>query len=193
MIRVGRRVYHPDGTFTDPQFDGFKKILVLTASSPYGSIGPYDLKDEDGRIMENIWQFSKVYSKVAKSKQVFSHYDKKVIWEHPAETHVDSQGNLTDAYWQWREKGMKNPYPVRYPVGVKDRYRCLYALAMEEDGTISEKLDYIESRKKIYLPVYCNLVKKEHQFIELKMMLDSGQDLLIIDVDGPHQESLDYY
>ena len=56
-IRVGRRVYGKNGTFTDPTFSGFEDILCLTKYTKYGSLGPYVLADDKGRIMENIWQF----------------------------------------------------------------------------------------------------------------------------------------
>ena len=57
MIRVGRRIY-TNGKFTDPSYEGFTPIICLTKSTEYGSLGPYELKDEDGRIMENSYQFS---------------------------------------------------------------------------------------------------------------------------------------
>lgn len=53
QIRVGRRIYNRDGTFTDPVFEGFIPIVVLTRSTEYGSLGPYILKNERGEIMEN--------------------------------------------------------------------------------------------------------------------------------------------
>jgi hypothetical protein len=37
------------------------------------------------------------------------------------------------------------------------------------------------------------LVCLHTKFTELKNKLDSGENLLIIEVDGPHQESIDYY
>ena len=37
------------------------------------------------------------------------------------------------------------------------------------------------------------MVKKEPQFIFLLNKLKAGANLLIIEVDGPHQESLPYY
>lgn len=152
------------------------------------------LKDEKGRIFENIWQFSKVYEKVPKSIQTYSRFNKTVIWNHPAEIHL-KEGLLTPEYYQWRTKGMLNPYAIRYPVGYNHRHKCLYALAEKSNGTIdpNEKLDYIQSRKEIYVQEYCRLVKKEPKFQELQNRLKKGENLLIIEVDGPHEESLDYY
>ena len=88
---------------------------------------------------------------------------------------------------------MENRYHLRYPAGFNNMKNCLYAIHEYEDGTLSGKLDYIESRKITYLPLYCKLVKKEEQFSELKSRLENGENLLIIEVDGPHQESLKYY
>lgn len=61
---------------------------------------------------------------------------------------------------------------------------------MTNDGIFC---NYIEARKKIYMSTYRELAKKENKFLELKNKLNNGESLLIIEVDGPHQESLDYY
>lgn len=189
MIRVGRCKYDSNGKRTDPSYPRFTSILVLMRShSEYGCLGPYELKDDQGRIMENIHQFSKCYRRVPKTIQYYSRWDKTVIWDHPAEQHY-SNNQILQAYWNWREKGMNNPYYVRYPVGFHNMHNCLFAM---KDGS-TEKLDYISARKQIYIPVYCELVKKQEKFFELKNRLENGENLLIIEVDGPHQESLEYY
>ena len=195
MIRVGRRVYNKDGSYTEPSFVGFSKVLCLTKSTEFGDLSPYELRDERGRIMENVYQFSKVYACVPYTKQHYSRYDKTVTWEHPAEVHVDEAGNLTEQYWRWRRKGMENRYHVRYPVGFSpgERAKCLYALREMPDGTYSAPLDYVETRKQIYVPVYCRLVKMRPKFLALRDRLAKGENLLIIEVDGPHQEALGYY
>ncbi|AYV84391.1 MAG: hypothetical protein Hyperionvirus24_13 [Hyperionvirus sp.] len=192
MIRVGRRVYNKDGSYVDPYYENFTKILCLTKSTEYGDIGPYLLKDEKGRIMENIFQFSKVYESVPYSKEYYSRYDKKVIWEYPKELHY-SDNKLTDGYWRWRKEGMENKYHVRYPVGFGNRHKCLFAIKENDDGTFSGPLNYVEGRKQIYIPVYCKLVKGHPKFMDLKKRLEKGENLLIIEVDGPHGECLGYY
>lgn len=206
-IRIGRRIYSRNGTFTDPKlpvdFPPHENIHVLTQCSAYGSLGPYVLTDDKGRIMENIYQSKKVYQRVPASLQRYSRWDKKVIWDHPAETHVDEKSQLTPEYWSWRKKLSRHDYAVRYPVGFYGRSKCLYALKRARKYTKKEKkqgvdieyvqLDYIEGRKQIYAPVYISLVRKEPQYEQLLEKLRSGQNLLIIEVDGPHQEDLDYY
>lgn len=187
---------YTNGKRKDPTYKGFTKIVVLMKShSEWGVIGPYCLKDEQNRIMENLYQFAKVYEKVPASRQKQSRFSDLVIWNHPAETHILPDGKLTPEYWNWREKGMNNKYPVRYPVGFKDRHKCLYALEEQSDGTVDtfQCLKYIEARKRIYMKLYCKLVKEHPKFKELQQRLQNGENLLIVEVDGPHQESMDYY
>src|SRR5437868_14219298 len=112
-IRVGRITYH-QGKPIHPSYPGFTPIVVLTKSSPYGDLGPYVLKDEQGRIMENLWQFRKLYPWVPKVREIASRWDRTVVWEYPQETHVDEDGEPNDLYWKWRETGMNAPYAVRY-------------------------------------------------------------------------------
>lgn len=184
MIRVGRIKDTNDKLI----YEGFTPIVVMMKSSEYGSLSPYHLKDENGHIMENIWQFSKVYREVPETVQTYSRYNKSIIWKHPNEIHYKDD-KITEEYKRWRKKGFENKFAVRYPVGYGNMSKCLFAL-VEEDG---KKLDYIQARKKIYFPLYSKLVKKQQQFKELKERLNKGENLLILEVDGPRQESLDYY
>lgn len=197
MIRVGKRRYMRNGKYVDPSYPNFTPIICLTKSTQYGSLGPYCLVDENGIIMENFWQFSKVYPKVPAVKQRYSRFDKTVIWEHPEELHAIYRAGswtLTDKYFEWRQKGMFNKYAVRYPVGHNYRNQVLFSLTEDENNNIIyEPLTYIEARKKIYIPKYCQCVKSQLQFKELKSRLDQGENLLIIEVVGPVSESLAYY
>ena len=188
-IRVGRLIINGKDR-SKPMVPGYIEIMVMTASSKYGKLGPYVLKNDQGLIMENVWQFSKVYESVPKVKIAFSQWDSRTIWEYDSEVHVDQNKDTNDAYWTWRSKGMKNTDSVRYPVGYAKRGECLYSL---KDEYSKHRLSYIEARKDVYLPTYINMVKNEKQFIELKKRLERGEKLLIIEVDGPHQESLEYY
>ncbi len=79
---------------------------------------------------------------------------------------------------------------VRYPVGYKHRHKYLYALS---DDNLEKELDYINSRKKIYLPLYKKCIQDLPQFLELQHRVQQGENLLIIEVDGPHEESMSYY
>lgn len=110
------------------------------------------LRNEKGQLLENVWQFSKIYASVSAQKIPLSsrYYPSTIIWEHPAEKHLDDNGEPNDAYWDWRAKGMDNPYPVRYPNGFQGRKECVCCIYFDEDEKM-QRLNYIESRKKIYL------------------------------------------
>lgn len=191
MIRVGRTIYDANGTPHHPSYPGFERIVVLMKShSEWGSLGPYNLVDDEGRIFENIYQGSKCYKNIPATKINYSRWDNRVIWQHPAEQHVDNNGNILPAYWQWREKVMKNKFHLRYPVGKAYAKYCLFAIP---EDNLNEKLDYISSRKRIYAKLYIDLVRKQPKYDELITKLENGQNLLITEVDGPHQESIDYY
>lgn len=96
---------------------------------------------------------------------------------------------LTPEYLNSRKKGMNAADHIRYPVGFNHRHKCLFSLKTL-DGP---HLNYIEARKEIYLPLYIDLVKKHPHFEFLLNKVKRGENILIIEVDGPHQESLDYY
>lgn len=200
-IAVGRRIGQ-----NDPSLEGYENILCLTESTPYGSLSPYVLKHpielSDGSIvmanLENIWQFSKLYSSIPYSRQIKSRYQPYVIWEHPEEIHVNNN-YLTSNYWLWRDKGFKNQYPVRYPVGYDYRHKCIYSVLKDPLTKQYKFLDYISARREIYLPNYLNSLdpylaetgKKKLNY--LKQKISRGNNLLIIEIDGPHFESLQYY
>lgn len=144
---------------------------------PLYQITPYYLKDLEGHIFENLWQFSKVYQNVDAQNEIKAG---NIIWSHPAETHVVN-GELTSQFWTWRKKGWNNPYAVRYPNGYHGRHKCLYALWFESGRWI--KLAYIPARKKIYCKVYANLVQGTEAYTMLKKLHDEGQALQICEMD----------
>jgi uncharacterized protein DUF6939 len=60
--------------------------------------------------------------------------------------HVDNNGNPTLDWYAWRAGGFRMPRAVRYPMG-KNRVP-LYSMWN------CEKLDYVQARRKIYIPCY---------------------------------------
>ena len=208
MIRIGRIEYVNKKPIY-PSYPGYESIVVMMKShSPWWRLSPYYL-NENGEIMENIWQSSKVYETVPQTTQYYPGNRSRVIWNWKKENHV-IDGELTLEYFKWRAALRANKYAVRYPVGFHHRHNCLYAIADDNEenlddqksattsgcltnsATLNQCLDYVQSRKKIYIPVYTKLAKKERQFNRLRNKL-KYKNLLIIEVDGPHQESLQYY
>jgi hypothetical protein len=190
MIRVGRRVYNRDGTYQDPSYDHFTPIIVLTKSSQFGELGPYCLKTEDGCIFENYYQFSRLYLSIDKCDVPYSRYVSGVGYQYAGGDHV-VDGKITPEYWKWRTTGMHWKSPVRYPCGFRNKNKGLCSLLKTDHGI--KILGYVTSRKEIYLPLYSQLVRQQQQFTSLQQRVHNGENLLIIEVDGPHQESLPYY
>lgn len=196
MIKVGRSIWNKNKDYKHPNIPNYTPIVVLTKSSEYGELGPYVLKNKDNQIMENIWQASKVYKETPTVEIPFSQKYKKIVWVWNREIHTDQFNNPNDKYWIWRDALMNNSDAVRYPVGIAARHSCLYSLHPDinkNNYTPDAQLNYIDARKKIYLPIYTDLVKRCPQFRKLKHKLNQGENLLILEVDGPHYESLKDY
>lgn len=78
----------------------------------------------------------------------------------------------------WRE--LKEP-KRRFP-NSKGK-KVLYALFDENKS--DEKMDYITSRKKIYVPEYYDLIKNKEMTLHWREMLEKGHNLIVYDFDGP--------
>lgn len=178
QVRVAK--YYP-GKPT-PVTPGYRSVLIHVSSTGLGGpLSPFVLKNEQGQLLENVWQFSKLYPRVTSQHSLIKGTN-TVIWSHPAEVHIDTEtGEPNDAYWAWREKGMNNPLAVRYPNGYYGRTACIGAIWPGESG----RLDYIQARKKIYCAEYARLAPRTPAFKALRALLEKGENLQIVEVDGP--------
>lgn len=188
-LRVGRVIYSGWKKIL-PAIEGWTTILVLSIGSEYWDLSPFFLKDEQGRLMENVWQFSKIYQEIP------SINEKK--WSYPAEKHLDEKGAILPEYWRWRHRGMTFQKPIRYPVGWKHRHNVVATLCNPQDVDPSkppslEIMGYVEARRKLYVPLYTRLLKQKPRFQQLRERFLRGERMLIVEVDGPHLESLGYY
>lgn len=174
MIRIGKL------TCESFKIDNFTTVIIPD------DLKPYYLKDNDGVIFENRWEFSKVYEKVY---DITQKVNGKVIWSHPKETHI-TNGEINDKYIKWREKGFKCEYAIKHPNGREHDNECLYTI---NSLCNREKLNYIDARKKFYLPEYCKLIKKQKSFKELKRRINRGENLLLLSDKGICPIDLGYY
>ena len=189
--RVAVAKYYPDRE--PPEVANYKTVIIHTSAKTFGgSLSPYNLKDEAGRIIENKWQFAKLNKSVVQQyTPVNSKNPDKIIWEHPAEFHM-KDNEVLPAYWDWRKKGMNNWYAVRYPNGYEGRRLVVCSLwpktpelANSRDENDYRRLDYIEARKVIYYGEYARLAPRNAEFQKMQAMLRRGQNILIAEVDGP--------
>jgi len=175
-----------------PHRDGFTPVLIhVSPKSPGGALSPFNLRDEFGHILENVWQFSKLYHDVKRQSLPLRRAG-LLLWEHPAEVHADADGMPNAAYWKWRRLGMRNKYAVRYPNGYAGRRDCICAVwsrdaAANPEGPLAdaECLGYVQARKRIYCALYARLAVIHDEFKALLSLLAGGRDLLLVEVDGP--------
>lgn len=120
MLRVGKYNWK---TKEMPVIDGFTNILIHTT----GPLSPYTMKDKNGAIMENWWQFHKIWRRVYKIKQPISRFCKNTRWEWKDEIHFEDN-QPTDAYEKWREAGLTHKIWVRYPNGFHHHKECIGSL-----------------------------------------------------------------
>ncbi|MBX9636970.1 MAG: hypothetical protein K2Q45_05405 [Nitrosomonas sp.] len=134
-------------------------------------IGPVHYEGQVCNTFETFWQSFKVWAKVDKQ----THWS----WSWPAEEHVDAEGNVNAAWHVWHKALFKNKHAVRRPNG-----RAIPLYAWFE----GEKLDVIEARKRIYIPYLQALYRKSKVYQELLDMVKNGQDIIILEPDGPPHE-----
>lgn len=203
-IRVGRITHTREkGKKQYAVTEGYTNIIVTSHNTKKlgHTLSPYVLKDHKGRLMENLWQFAKIYAQVGEQNQK--------TWSHEAEAHALNYKKgkpldvtkITPEYWKWRSKGMNHKFPVRYPNGYAGKAKCIGCLWPRSGNSTSnildtlhdveneyiemDQLDYISARKRVYVPLYIALAKQTEEFAELQAMLQRGENLQIMDVDGP--------
>lgn len=178
MLRVGKYDWK---TKTQAQTCGYTPLLIHTT----GSLSPYIMKTKEGQIMENVWQFSKIWAEVPAVKERVSRFSDETRWEHPAEVHWDPVlRKPTPAYWAWRAKGMSHHRWVRYPCGFKHHPEAMGSIVGTPDSWVL--IGYLEARRKIYYPVYREIAATTRTFKALhKRLFAKGEKIQINEVDGP--------
>lgn len=156
---------------------GFININITSQNSKSvgAQLSPFVLKNEQGQIFENVWQFAKFYDVVPETAQS---EDPKALkaWQWKLEQHA-TNGEPNEHYKIWREAGMNFPYPVRRPVPKGKLPLC----HIWND----RKLGYIDARKEIYIPLYKKLASQTEDYVLLKYLVKQGYKIQLLDFDGP--------
>jgi len=79
----------------------------------------------------------------------------------------------------WKKVNIETGPKRRYP-GSKNK-KVLYALFN------NEKMDYVTSRKKVYVPRYHELMKEKEMALKWKETIHKGKDVVVYDFDGPRE------
>ena len=103
----------------------------------------------------------------------------------------DNGGKPSDAFFQWRDMMYgKQPYELskqdlRHPhkqLGY-EAGDCLYYPWYDVEKGEYIPLDYVSSRKKVYIPAYARLVSQTPTFQYLKSLVDAGEKIALADFD----------
>ena len=124
---------------------GGEEVDVTSNSGFWRELSPFllDASRYGSLNFENLWQYSKVYRKFI----------------------MPIDGCPNASYYKWRDAGLANPRAVRYPMGKGAKPEYL----LWED----EKLSYTEARKKVYAPIYAELVRITNAYKVLESLYES--------------------
>lgn len=183
--------------------EDFEIINVLKWSgSRWKTLCPYYLRT-DGKeenhnpgnvLFENFYQGSKVYETVYENEvypSVFQKGNPSYLWwkflpvNHYGDQLLDSTDSLNyDFYYRWRDSLWNCQKPVRYPNKFHRKARVMFSLSVSREG-VERRLDYITSRKELYVNEYIRLVRKTAEYKVLLRKLKKGENLQICEVDVP--------
>lgn len=137
-------------------------IDTTSGSGRWSGLSPFVLNASryGSKNFENLWQYSKVYPEF-----------------------LDSDGNVDRGKWEeWRYYGFNSEKAHRYPMG-KGKIPCFSLWN-------GKRLGYIDARKKIYIPIYMELVAETDSFEQLRQVYHNSRisieqpDLILLDYDA---------
>ena len=189
--------------------------VLKWSNSRWKTLCPYylrtDGKEENhnpGNVLfENFYQGSKVYETVYENEvypSVFQKGNPAYLWwkfsplnsygdnlvdskEDDSKEEEDAQDSTTlnyDLYYRWRDSLWSCQKPVRYPNKFHRKSRVMFSLSVSREG-VERRLDYITSRKELYLNEYIRLVRKTQEYKVLLRKLKKGENLQICEIDVP--------
>ena len=109
-----------------------------------------------------------------------------------------------EGWWQSLKRYLKNGLPISKEKAAKikawwkkqttAKRRCTiahprdgYTVSHAEDDEDDQKVryNYIQSREKLYVPQYVEMIKDTQSLAECKKLMAEGKDLVFMDFDGP--------
>jgi hypothetical protein len=182
--------------------DGYETINVLKwNNSKWKNLCPYLLRTDgnekclnNGNILfENFYQGCKVYDIVYENEIYPSKHQQnnpKYLWWKfvPITASGDvivSDGNIDyNLYYNWRSSLWNCQHPVRYPNKIHRRKNTQFVLCVDVQGN-ETRMDYLTSRKQIYVKEYIRLIKKLPEYEVLLNKLKNNKNIMICEVDVP--------
>lgn len=197
-------------TQTPKEIENYITINVLKwKNSNWKELCPYYLRTDGNEInynsgnviFENFYQGSKIYP-IIFSNEFYPHRNlqgnpKFLLWKYTTERTLGDiiikgdKINL-ELYKRWRDQLWSLNNAIRYPNGYNNRHSVMYSLIFDKNGNI-EKLDYLQSRKKLYVKEYIRLVRKTETYKKLLKLYLQGKNLCICEIDVPGKGKRGHY
>jgi hypothetical protein len=190
--------------------EDYETVNVLKwNNSKWKNLCPYLLKTDGeeicknagGILFENFYQGCKVYDIVYENEVYASKYQmnnpKYLWWKFEPKTKSgdiileDDKINY-DLYLNWRNSLWNCKNPIRYPNKIFRRKNTQFALYLDEKDE-EHRLDYITSRKEIYVKEYIRLIKKLPEYKELLDKLENNKNIMICEIDVPSKNKKGNY
>lgn len=148
-------------------------------------VGPHDKNFIKGKKVFNVTSCSTDFCKALSPMilgpcKLYRDFVSKTVengWQYSkVYSEYDNDGIPSVDYFKWAIEGWSNFKGIRYPKGKGAK--PLYSFWNDEC------LDYIEARKKIYIPLYTRAARENEAFRILQCMYDKGEDLILWDFNG---------
>lgn len=155
-------------------------VIIDTTSHAedfWKQLSPFFLKTENGIKIENFWQYSKIYPMYFDGNSVLPE-TQEFTWQNES-FHVHAY-EPNPAFLNWQKSGFESIRAIRYPMGKGAKPVC----ALYEYNHKHYMLDYIQSRKLIYIPEYAKAVSQTYAFQLLSQMVKNGTKIALLDFDG---------
>lgn len=109
--------------------------------------------------------------------------------------HIDNDGNVTDEYFKWRDEWFKKPHAEKNTRHTNKSLGyepgdCQFSLIYENG--VYKRLNYIETRKRLYIPMYAKMVYNSPTYKAIKKLVDEGKKVALVDFDAYNYYNKDY-
>lgn len=183
--------------------ENYDTINVLKwNNNKWKNLCPYLLKTDGneinhnpgGILFENFYQGSKVYDVVYENSVYPSKYQNNnpdyLWWKYEPLTKtgdiiIDEKNNIDyELYFRWRNSLWNCKNPIRYPNKIHRRKNTQFCLCIDKNG-YERRLNYISTRKELYVNEYIRLIKKLPEYNILLNRLKNNKNIMICEIDVP--------
>jgi hypothetical protein len=171
-----------------PKLDGYMNMVVCSVNGNWGQLspmklGPFIVTEELSPLVPGGVCPGFIVSDIHIGKQVAMCQNFENYWQYSKVYSVDNvNGILGESFFNRRAEGFQSTKAKRRVFPAKSG---ITTLCSYYDGKLYQ---YLESRV-FYCSGYSMLAEAHAKYKEIKRIMESGQNILILDLDAPSWES----